>query len=62
MRCGRGISASYRPSGPMPSMSRVLLDHVPAIPLPDHRSIYLEFEGPLSGDRGTVQQCDRGSL
>lgn len=35
--------------------------YVPAIPLPDHRSIYLEFEGPLSGDRGTVHQCDRGT-
>ncbi len=29
-------------------------------PLPDHRLIYLEYEGPISGDRGTVAQWDAG--
>jgi hypothetical protein len=28
--------------------------------LPDHRLLYLDFEGPLSGDRGTVTAWDRG--
>ncbi len=37
------------------------LDAVPAIHLPDHRIAYLEFEGPLSGDRGVVHQCDGGA-
>ena len=32
-----------------------------ALPLRDHRMAYLDFEGPLSGDRGTVRCCDRGS-
>lgn len=33
---------------------------VPAEPLPDHRLHYLNYEGPVSGNRGTVQQWDVG--
>ncbi len=29
--------------------------------LPDHRTAYLEYEGPISGDRGSVTQWDRGT-
>jgi DNA polymerase Ligase (LigD) len=29
--------------------------------LGDHRRIYLEYEGPVSGDRGTVQRWDAGT-
>ena len=28
--------------------------------LPDHRLIYLDYEGPISGNRGTVTRWDRG--
>jgi hypothetical protein len=28
--------------------------------LPDHRRAYLEYEGPVSGERGTVRRLDRG--
>ena len=35
---------------------------VNALPLPDHRLIYLEYEGPLSDNRGTVSQCDAGNF
>ncbi len=28
--------------------------------LPDHRLIYLDYEGPVSGDRGTVTRHDQG--
>ncbi len=28
--------------------------------LADHRAVYLEYEGPVSGDRGFVQQTDSG--
>lgn len=28
--------------------------------LGDHRLAYLDYEGPISGDRGTVQRRDRG--
>ena len=28
--------------------------------LPDHRRLYLDYEGPISGDRGTVRSVARG--
>ena len=28
--------------------------------LPDHRTAYLDYEGPISDDRGEVQRCDQG--
>lgn len=28
--------------------------------LPPHRPIYLDYEGPISGDRGHVRRLDRG--
>lgn len=31
-----------------------------AEPLPDHRLHYLDYEGPVSGDRGTVIRWDAG--
>ncbi len=36
------------------------VESVPAIALPDHRLAYLDFEGPLSGNRGSVRRCDGG--
>jgi hypothetical protein len=39
-------------------------DAAPAIParaLPDHRLAYLEYEGPISHDRGSVTRWDHGS-
>ncbi len=45
------------------------LDQVPeeaaeitATSLPDHRVAYLDYEGAVSGDRGTVQRVDRGDF
>jgi hypothetical protein len=29
--------------------------------LEDHRPIYLDYEGPISGDRGSVVRWDRGT-
>ena len=29
--------------------------------LPDHRPVYLDYEGPVSGDRGTVARWDQGT-
>lgn len=34
--------------------------HVGATPGKDHRLMYLDYEGPVSGDRGNVVQWDRG--
>ena len=33
---------------------------LPARSLPDHRPLYLEYEGPISHDRGSVRRLDRG--
>ncbi|HWE40282.1 MAG TPA: DNA polymerase ligase N-terminal domain-containing protein [Isosphaeraceae bacterium] len=35
-------------------------EDLPARSLPDHRAAYLEYEGPVSGDRGMVRRVDRG--
>jgi hypothetical protein len=32
-----------------------------AVPLPDHRLDYLQYEGPISGNRGTVRRYDCGT-
>ena len=34
---------------------------VPLVQLADHRLAYLDFEGPLSGDRGRVARWDYGT-
>jgi hypothetical protein len=41
------------PEGPQP---------IPATPLPDHRLAYLDYEGPVSGNRGVVRAWDRGTF
>ncbi|MHC4878253.1 MAG: DNA polymerase ligase N-terminal domain-containing protein [Planctomycetota bacterium] len=45
------------------------LDRIPqepgsidAVPLPDHRRVYLDYEGPVSGNRGNVQRIDSGTF
>ncbi len=35
---------------------------VEATPLGDHRRLYLDYEGPVSGDRGRVVRWDRGTF
>jgi len=34
---------------------------IPAEPLADHRLVYLDYEGPISGGRGTVRPWDKGT-
>src|SRR5262245_17631602 len=34
---------------------------IPAERLPDHRLDYLDYEGPVSGDRGSVSRVDFGT-
>lgn len=41
--------------------SRTSASSVPAKKLPDHRAVYLTYEGPLSDDRGNVSQVEKGS-
>ena len=43
----------------------LLAAHPPALPaesIPDHRHAYLDYEGPVSGERGTVVRWDGGEL
>jgi bacterioferritin-associated ferredoxin len=40
----------------------LLVGEVPATRLPDHRPVYLVYEGPISGDRGVVRRVDEGDL
>jgi len=35
---------------------------VPAERIADHRLVYLDYEGPVSGDRGTVTRFDAGTF
>lgn len=35
---------------------------IAAQPLPDHRLIYLDYEGPVSGDRGDVHRIASGTF
>lgn len=35
---------------------------IPAERLPDHRRIYLDYEGPIGGGRGTVRRIDSGTF
>ncbi len=35
---------------------------IAAKPLPDHRLAYLDYEGPISGDRGHVSRWDAGTF
>ena len=35
---------------------------IPATPLPDHRMVYLDYEGEISGNRGHVIRWDRGEF
>ncbi len=34
---------------------------LPARSLPDHRLLYLDYEGPISNDRGSVRRIARGT-
>jgi hypothetical protein len=35
---------------------------VPVEPIADHRPLYLDYEGPVSGGRGTVTRVDAGTF
>ena len=55
----RELPASWARLLDIPQTAEV--ETVSAIRLPGHRLAYLDFEGPLSGDRGAVHRCDGGS-
>ncbi len=45
-----------RPDQAAPESTDIVLER-----LPNHRSIYLAYEGPISGDRGSVQRVASGT-
>ena len=51
------VLRSWRIPTPFPAAGLV-----PAEPAPDHRPLYLDYEGPLGGGRGTVTRVDGGSF
>lgn len=50
-----GLTALRCPRWP-PEISDLLEE------LPEHRLIYLDYEGPISGDRGSVTRVDAGEI
>src|SRR4051794_40486433 len=42
---------------PLPSSAAI-----EATPLPDHRLMYLDYEGPIRGNRGAVKRWDAGTF
>ena len=40
----------------------VLNRMIAAEPLPNHRAMYLDYEGPIEGDRGQVTRWDHGEF
>lgn len=38
------------------------LGEIPAEAIADHRLLYLDYEGPVSGNRGTVKRWDAGTF
>ncbi|MBA4189776.1 MAG: hypothetical protein C0467_17465 [Planctomycetaceae bacterium] len=54
-------------AGPVLRAWRLLAEPTPDCPVPaeanaDHRLVYLDYEGPVSGDRGTVSRWDSGTF
>ena len=46
----------------LPSGDRLTVpQRIPATPLADHRPIYLDYTGPISGERGRVTSWDAGN-
>ena len=59
-----GVLKTWRlpePPAMDPASDETSLDLI-AESLPDHRLVYLEYEGPVSGERGTVTRWDKGSF
>ncbi len=46
---------------PSPPASRAALP-IPARRIADHRLVYLDYQGPVGGDRGSVARYDTGPL
>jgi len=54
LECGEACR-TWRLAAPLDAAATI-----PAEALPDHRPLYLDYEGPVSGDRGAVRRRDAG--
>jgi hypothetical protein len=54
LECGSVLRTWALPEPPAAALTMMTTE------LPDHRLAYLDYEGPVSGDRGTVACWDRG--
>jgi DNA polymerase Ligase (LigD) len=52
-----GVVRSWRLLAPLAAGAVVLAE-----PTGDHRLLYLDYEGPVSGDRGSVTRVDGGTF
>ncbi len=48
---------TWRLAEPLQALGKVIAPRIP-----DHRLAYLDYEGPISNDRGSVHRIDRGPL
>jgi len=55
LEMGGALKTWSLPQSPRPALE------MSAKALGDHRLVYLEYEGPISGDRGSVSRWDRGT-
>lgn len=57
LSCGEALATWQLPQRPM---DLAVGGQLPAQKLPDHRTAYLTYEGPVSGGRGHVRNLDAG--
>lgn len=58
--CEPGQLVSIRLETPLNTLEKGTF--LPGTRLKDHRAAYLEYEGPLSNDRGHVRRLERGNI
>jgi hypothetical protein len=58
-----GLPCSWRATAGLPSSADATAsESVAATQIPDHRLAYLDYEGPVGGDRGQVRRLDAGTF
>jgi hypothetical protein len=58
---GEALATWQLTSDPAALADPALTDAIPARRIGDHRRAYLDYEGPVSGDRGSVTRIEKGT-